>query len=132
MICADYVVMVSCIILVGLFSIQHHGTHRVAFMFAPVVAAWLLCISGIGIYNIFHWNPQVYRALSPVYMLRFLKTNGIEGWMSLSGVVLSITGTYNSQFYSMKHWYRHGQQTKNWHDSCRTPNTSSIWSVDAT
>ncbi|KAJ1437605.1 Potassium transporter [Sesbania bispinosa] len=76
----------------GLFSIQHHGTHRVAFMFAPVVAAWLLCISGIGIYNIFHWNPQIYRALSPVYMLRFLKTTGIEGWMSLSGVVLSITG----------------------------------------
>ncbi|KAG4982992.1 hypothetical protein JHK87_027741 [Glycine soja] len=30
-----------------LFSIQHHGTHRVAFMFAPLLAAWLLCISGI-------------------------------------------------------------------------------------
>jgi KUP system potassium uptake protein len=92
--CADYVVIVSCIILVGLFSIQHHGTHRVAFMFAPVVAAWLLCISGIGIYNIFRWNRQVYRALSPVYMFRFLKTTSIEGWLSLCGVVLSITGTY--------------------------------------
>ncbi|RHN56541.1 putative potassium transporter [Medicago truncatula] len=87
MYCADYVVIVSCIILVGLFSIQHHGTHRVAFMFAPVVAAWLLCISGIGIYNIFRWNRQVYRALSPVYMFRFLKTTGIEGWLSLSGVI---------------------------------------------
>lgn len=89
---ADYVAIVSCIILVGLFSIQHHGTHRVAFLFAPVVAAWLLCISGVGIYNIFRWNRQVYRALSPVYMYRFLKTNGMEGWLSLSGVVLSITG----------------------------------------
>lgn len=91
---ADYVVIISCVILVVLFSIQHHGTHRVAFMFAPVVAAWLLCISGIGIYNIFHWNRQIYRALSPFYMLKFLKTTGIEGWMSLGGVVLSITGTY--------------------------------------
>ncbi|CAL0317772.1 unnamed protein product [Lupinus luteus] len=88
----NYVVMISCVILVGLFSIQHYGTHRVAFMFAPIVAAWLLCISGIGIYNIFHWNPQIFRALSPLYMLRFLKTNGIEGWLSLGGVVLSITG----------------------------------------
>ncbi|KAL2317466.1 hypothetical protein Fmac_031342 [Flemingia macrophylla] len=88
----NYVVIISCVILVVLFSIQHHGTHRVAFMFAPVVAAWLLCISGIGIYNIFHWNRQIYRALSPLYMLRFLKTTGIEGWMSLGGVVLSITG----------------------------------------
>ncbi|XP_014504897.1 potassium transporter 1 [Vigna radiata var. radiata] len=88
----NYVVIISCVILVVLFSIQHHGTHRVAFMFAPVVAAWLLCISGIGIYNIFHWNRQIYRALSPFYMLKFLKTTGIEGWMSLGGVVLSITG----------------------------------------
>ncbi|RDY00928.1 Potassium transporter 1, partial [Mucuna pruriens] len=87
----DYVVIISCVILVAIFSIQHHGTHRVAFMFAPVVAAWLLCIGGIGIYNIFHWNRQIYRALSPLYMLRFLKTTGIEGWMSLGGVVLSIT-----------------------------------------
>ncbi|PNY07694.1 potassium transporter 1-like protein [Trifolium pratense] len=99
----NYVVIVSCIILVGLFSIQHHGTHRVAFLFAPVVAAWLLCISGIGIYNIFRWNRQVYRALSPVYMFRFLKTTGIEGWLSLSGVVLSITGV-ETMYADMGHF----------------------------
>ena len=95
---ADYVVIISCVILMVLFSIQHHGTHRVAFMFAPVVAAWLLCISGIGVYNIFYWNRQIYRALSPLYMLKFLRATGIEGWMSLGGVVLSITGTYHIVF----------------------------------
>ncbi|KAH1262973.1 Potassium transporter 1 [Glycine max] len=89
----NYVVIISCVILLVLFSIQHHGTHRVAFMFAPVVAAWLLCISGIGVYNIFYWNRQIYRALSPLYMLKFLRATGIEGWMSLGGVVLSITET---------------------------------------
>ncbi|CAK8537823.1 unnamed protein product [Lathyrus sativus] len=99
----NYVAIVSCIILVGLFSIQHHGTHRVAFLFAPVVAAWLLCISGVGIYNIFRWNRQVYRALSPVYMYRFLKTNGMEGWLSLSGVVLSITGV-ETMYADMGHF----------------------------
>lgn len=90
---SGYVVLISCVILLGLFSLQHHGTHRVAFMFAPIVTAWLLCISSIGIYNIFQWNPHVYRAISPVYMLKFLKSTGIEGWLSLGGVVLSITGT---------------------------------------
>ncbi|KAL5102344.1 hypothetical protein RYX36_006671 [Vicia faba] len=99
----NYVAIVSCIILVGLFSIQHHGTHRVAFLFAPVVAAWLLCISGVGIYNIFRWNRQVYRALSPVYMYRFLRTNGMEGWLSLSGVVLSITGV-ETMYADMGHF----------------------------
>lgn len=88
----DYVVLISCVIIVVLFSLQHHGTHRVAFVFAPIVAAWLLCISSIGIYNIFRWNPHIFHALSPVYMLKFLKSTGTEGWISLGGVVLSITG----------------------------------------
>ncbi|KAL3518043.1 hypothetical protein ACH5RR_020632 [Cinchona calisaya] len=88
----NYVVVISCIILVGLFYIQHHGTSKVAFLFAPIVTAWLLCISGIGIYNIIRWNPQIYQALSPIYMLKFLKETGWEGWVSLGGVVLSITG----------------------------------------
>ncbi|MBA0709975.1 hypothetical protein Golax_024983, partial [Gossypium laxum] len=43
----NYVVLISCVIIVGLFSLQHHGTNRVAFMFAPIVTAWLLCISSI-------------------------------------------------------------------------------------
>ena len=62
-------------------------------MFAPIVTAWLLCISGIGVYNIFQWNPCIFHALSPAYMLKFLRTTGVEGWVSLGGVVLSITGT---------------------------------------
>uniref|UniRef100_A0A6N2L3A2 Potassium transporter n=1 Tax=Salix viminalis TaxID=40686 RepID=A0A6N2L3A2_SALVM len=89
----NYIVIISCVILVGLFSLQHHGTNRVAFMFAPIVTAWLLCISSIGIYNIFRWNQHVFCAISPIYMLKFLKNTGTEGWVSLGGVVLSITGT---------------------------------------
>ncbi|KAI4305304.1 hypothetical protein L6164_028677 [Bauhinia variegata] len=99
----NYVVIISCVILVVLFSIQHHGTHRVAFLFGPVVAAWLFCISGIGIYNICHWNPQIYRALSPIYLFRFLRTTGIQGWVSLGGVVLSITGV-ETMFADLGHF----------------------------
>ncbi|GAB2262395.1 hypothetical protein Droror1_Dr00003392 [Drosera rotundifolia] len=99
----NYVVAISCIILVGLFSLQHHGTHRVAFMFAPIVTAWLLCISGIGVYNIVHWNPRILHALSPVYMVKFLKTTGMEGWVSLGGVVLSITGV-ETMFADLGHF----------------------------
>ncbi|VVA16550.1 PREDICTED: potassium [Prunus dulcis] len=99
----NYVVIISCVLLVGLFSLQHHGTHRVAFMFAPIVTAWLLCISGIGIYNIFHWNRRIFHALSPVYMLKFLRSTGVEGWVSLAGVVLSITGV-EAMFANLGHF----------------------------
>lgn len=92
LLCADYVVAISCLILIVVFSLQHLGTHRVAFMFAPIITLWLLSISGIGIYNIYHWNPKIFCALSPAYMVKFLKSTGTEGWVSLGGVVLCITG----------------------------------------
>nr|XP_043637655.1 potassium transporter 1 [Erigeron canadensis] len=99
----NYVVAISCVLLVVLFSIQHHGTHRVAFLFAPVVTAWLLSIAGIGIYNITRWNPQIFHALSPIYMVRLLKRTRREGWLSLGGVVLSITGV-ETMFADLGHF----------------------------
>ncbi|XP_040991915.1 potassium transporter 1 [Juglans microcarpa x Juglans regia] len=99
----NYVIITSCIILVGLFSLQHLGTHRVAFMFAPVVISWLLCLAGIGVYNIFRWNSHVYCALSPIYMLKFLRSTRVEGWLSLGGVVLSITGV-EAMFANLGHF----------------------------
>lgn len=35
----------------------------------------------------------MYQALSPTYMIRFLKKTRKGGWMSLGGIVLCITGT---------------------------------------
>ncbi|XAR60751.1 hypothetical protein NMG60_11034239 [Bertholletia excelsa] len=99
----NYIVIISCVILVGLFSLQHHGTQKVAFIFAPIVTAWLLCIGSIGIYNIIKWNPCIYQALSPVYMVKFLRSTGIEGWVSLGGVVLSITGV-EAMFADLGHF----------------------------
>ncbi|KAJ7953645.1 Potassium transporter [Quillaja saponaria] len=83
----------ACMILIGLFALQHYGTHRVGFIFAPIVMTWLLCISTIGVYNIFHWNPHVYQALSPYYMFNFLRKSQKGGWMSLGGILLCITGS---------------------------------------
>ncbi|CAK9326939.1 unnamed protein product [Citrullus colocynthis] len=99
----NYVVLISCVILVGLFSLQHRGTHKVAFMFAPIITAWLVCISVIGMYNIIKWNPSIYHALSPVYMLKFLRSTGVEGWISLGGIVLSITGV-EAMFADLGHF----------------------------
>ncbi|OMO52639.1 potassium transporter [Corchorus olitorius] len=81
----------ACAILIFLFALQHYGTNRVGFLFAPVVITWLFCISAIGVYNIFYWNPHVYQALSPYYMYKFLKKTQKGGWMSLGGILLCIT-----------------------------------------
>nr|ADA71305.1 potassium transporter [Gossypium hirsutum] len=93
----------ACAILIFLFALQHYGTHRVGFLFAPVVITWLLCISAIGVYNIFYWNPKVYQALSPFYMYKFLKKTQKGGWMSLGGILLCITGS-EAMFADLGHF----------------------------
>ncbi|TVU37304.1 hypothetical protein EJB05_10613 [Eragrostis curvula] len=98
-----WVVFIACVVLVGLFSLQHRGTHRVAFMFAPIIVIWLLSIGAIGLYNIIHWNPRICRALSPHYVVRFFKITGKDGWLSLGGVLLAVTGT-EAMFADLGHF----------------------------
>ena len=118
MMCADVIVAVACVILVGLFALQHYGTNRVAFMFAPIVIAWLFCISSIGIYNVIVYNPRIFRALSPYYMYNFFRKCGEDGWMSLGGIVLCITGEYIAQSWNC-----------NWNKRFWFSITSVIWLV---
>ncbi|OIV93907.1 hypothetical protein TanjilG_05610 [Lupinus angustifolius] len=93
----------TCLILTGLFALQHYGTHRVGFLFAPIVITWLLCISSIGIYNIYYWNPHVYRALSPYYAFQFFRKTQTGGWMALGGILLCITGS-EAMFVDLGHF----------------------------
>ncbi|KAH9702813.1 Potassium transporter 2 [Citrus sinensis] len=99
----DAVIPITCFIIVCLFALQHYGTHRVGFLFAPVVLIWLLCISALGLYNIIHWNSHVYQALSPYYMFKFLKKTRKRGWMSLGGILLCITGS-EAMFADLGHF----------------------------
>ncbi|XP_073281237.1 potassium transporter 4-like [Primulina huaijiensis] len=87
------ILFISCIVLVGLFALQHCGTHKVGFLFAPIVILWLISIFAIGLYNTIHWNPKIVLALSPHYIVRFFGQTGRDGFMALGGVLLAITGT---------------------------------------
>ena len=89
---AGVTVAVSCCILILLFALQHIGTHRVSFLFAPIILAWLFCNSTIGLYNLFNHNLEILRAVSPYYMYNYFKVSGQNGWISLGGVLLCITG----------------------------------------
>ncbi|KAL3741116.1 hypothetical protein ACJRO7_022260 [Eucalyptus globulus] len=89
----DVVVLVAVIILVGLFSMQHYGTDKVGWLFAPIVLLWFILIGAIGIVNIFKYDSSVLRAFSPVHIYRYFKRGGRERWTSLGGIMLCITGT---------------------------------------
>ncbi|KAK9937188.1 hypothetical protein M0R45_013997 [Rubus argutus] len=99
----DVVVLVAVVMLVFLFSVQHHGTDKVGWLFAPIVLLWFLLIGGIGIFNIWKYDSSVLKAFSPVYVYRFFKRGGKDGWTSLGGIMLSITGT-EALFADLSHF----------------------------
>ncbi|XP_044507245.1 probable potassium transporter 13 [Mangifera indica] len=60
-------------------------------------------MSLVGLYNIIHWNPGIIRALSPYYVDFFFKKAAKDGWSSLGGVVLCITGA-EAMFADLGHF----------------------------
>lgn len=89
---SDAVVGITVAILVVLFSLQRFGTDKVGVLFAPVILIWFIFIGGIGLYNLFKYDIGVLKAFNPKYIVDYFKRNGKEGWLSLGGVFLCITG----------------------------------------
>ncbi|KAJ8490616.1 hypothetical protein OPV22_012337 [Ensete ventricosum] len=85
--------IVAVVILVGLFSIQHYGTNKVGWLFAPVVFLWFLLIGAIGALNIWKYDNSVLKAYNPVFIFRYFRRGKRDSWISLGGIMLSITGT---------------------------------------
>ncbi|KAL9364426.1 hypothetical protein Peur_042299 [Populus x canadensis] len=97
------VVVVSIIILVGLFSIQQFGTGKVGFLFAPVLGLWFFSLGSIGIYNLVKHDISVIKALNPAYIYFFFKKNSGAAWSALGGCVLCITGA-EAMFADLGHF----------------------------
>lgn len=90
-------------ILIALFCAQRLGTDKVGFAFAPIIFVWFSFIGGIGLYNLFKHDIGVLRAFNPWYMVDYFKRNGRQGWVSLGGVFLCITGS-EAMFADLGHF----------------------------
>ncbi|HPY34945.1 MAG TPA: potassium transporter Kup [Smithellaceae bacterium] len=86
-----FIVPLTCIVLVLLFSLQRKGTANIGKLFAPVMVFWFVAIGFFGLVQITR-EPTVLLALNPVYALEFFINNGMHGIVVLGSVVLCITG----------------------------------------
>jgi KUP system potassium uptake protein len=86
-----YVVPLTVAILVCVFAIQRHGTHRVGRLFGPVMVVWFVVLTVLGLAWIAR-QPGVLRAINPSYAVRFFATNGWHGFPVLGAVFLVVTG----------------------------------------
>ena len=86
-----YVVPLTVVILVALFSVQSLGSGRIGRLFGPVLALWFVVIALIGAWGIVR-EPAVLRAFDPRYAVGYFAVNGWRGFPVLGAVVLCLTG----------------------------------------
>ena len=86
-----WVVVISLVILFGLFLVQNQGTAKVAAWFGPITAVWFVVLALGGLVQIAH-RPDVLLALSPVPGITFLVHHGSVGFVTLGSVFLAVTG----------------------------------------
>jgi KUP system potassium uptake protein len=86
-----YVVPLTVLILLALFSVQARGTARVAAFFGPIMLIWFAVIA-IAALNPIRHHPEVLFALNPVHAVSFMLHHGITGFVTLGAVFLAVTG----------------------------------------
>ncbi|MBI5506291.1 MAG: potassium transporter Kup [Deltaproteobacteria bacterium] len=101
---SPYIVPIAVLILIGLFSVQRHGTAAVGAVFGPIMLVWFAALAALGLVWIVRW-PQVLGAVNPWLALRFFAANGAEGFLVLGSVLLVVTGA-EALYADMGHFGR--------------------------
>jgi KUP system potassium uptake protein len=88
---SHFILPITCVILVALFSIQSMGTARIGKLFGPMIVIWFVTIAVLGLAQIIQ-NPVVLEAINPMHAVYFFKVNGMKGYALLGGIFLVVTG----------------------------------------
>lgn len=86
-----FVVPITIVVLVALFSVQRRGTHAIGRVFGPVMLVWFSVLGLLGIAGVVR-EPAVLSALSPQHAAAFFAANGLDAVLVLGTVFLAVTG----------------------------------------
>ncbi|WP_449254831.1 potassium transporter Kup [Bosea sp. (in: a-proteobacteria)] len=100
----DYILWIASVILIGLFVMQSHGTHRVATFFGPLMLLWFVTLGCLGIYHIAD-DPTIFRSINPWYALSFFRDHTGVSLAVLGSVCLAVTGA-EALYADMGHFGR--------------------------
>jgi len=86
-----YVIPITLVVLFCLFAVQKRGTAGIGRFFGPITLCWFLVLAVLGVMHILT-HPEILKAISPHYMLRFVWDNPGTSFIILGAVVLCVTG----------------------------------------
>ncbi|WP_326548556.1 KUP/HAK/KT family potassium transporter [Mycolicibacterium sp. ND9-15] len=100
----DFVVPITAVIIVVLFSVQRRGTATIGRFFGPVMILWFTAIGACGVRGI-AGHPEILKALSPTYALAFVSGHFHIAFFALAAIVLAVTGA-EALYADMGHFGR--------------------------
>jgi KUP system potassium uptake protein len=106
---ADWVIPVSIVILIALFSVQRRGTERIARVFSPIMVVWFGVLAVLGLRQVIG-HPGVIRAVSPTYAIDLFVHHPWRGFLALGSIFLVVTGG-EALYADMGHFGRRAIQT---------------------
>jgi len=86
-----WILLITSVIMIGLFAVQARGTARVATLFGPICLIWFLVLATMGLMHIAD-EPSIFAAFLPHHAVMFLFTHGVQGLFVLGAVFLTVTG----------------------------------------
>ena len=86
-----YVIPITLIVLFCLFALQKRGTAGIGRYFGPITLTWFVAIALLGVSQIMS-HPEILKAISPHYALRFMWLNPGISFIILGATVLCVTG----------------------------------------
>jgi KUP system potassium uptake protein len=86
-----YVIPITLVVLFCLFALQKHGTTGIGRYFGPITLVWFFVIALLGVSQIVS-HPEILKAVSPHYALRFMWDNPGTSFIILGATVLCVTG----------------------------------------
>jgi KUP system potassium uptake protein len=86
-----YVMPLTLIILITLFTFQYKGTAGVASFFSPITFVWFLTLAVVGFIHIFD-DLSIFLAINPYYGVRMLLDQPLLALFVFGGVFLAVTG----------------------------------------
>jgi KUP system potassium uptake protein len=86
-----YVVPLTIVVLLILYSVQRHGTAGIGRWFGPVMIIWFAVLAVMGVINIAQ-APVILQALNPLHAFEFMLRERFIAFVALGAVVLAFTG----------------------------------------
>ncbi|MEQ1666191.1 MAG: KUP/HAK/KT family potassium transporter, partial [Bdellovibrionales bacterium] len=88
---SHFVLPITFLILIVLFSFQKKGTAKIGVYFGPIMMIWFAVIGLLGAHSIIY-SPEIISAINPYYGLLFCITNPGLAFLASGAIFLVVTG----------------------------------------